>query len=90
VFQHVSGQMSARADTDDMRVSDTRFQLVVRQGFGVIVDLAIARPLKGFHSGTTDAFEQQHLDVLLGVRGFHGGRMFGCPNTMPDFAAMQH
>jgi hypothetical protein len=73
VRQHLVGELGARADADDVRVGNALLEFGLGQGFRMQLDLAVAGPVENLDAAGADAFQQQHLDVLAGVRGFHDG-----------------
>jgi hypothetical protein len=69
--KHICGQLRARPDADQMGVRDATLELRLRQRLLVELDVRVASRLERLTRAEADAFEQQHLDVLLGKGGFH-------------------
>src|SRR3546814_4947546 len=69
VGQHFGRELGARADADEVRVGNAPPQFIFRQRLGVQVDVGVAGIAERVDRGLADAFEQQHADVLAGVRG---------------------
>ncbi|MOA24466.1 hypothetical protein D3C78_1451440 [compost metagenome] len=63
--ENLFGQLSARADADEVGIGDLFFQLSVGQRTGEVLDAGIPGGLEDVHGGLVDAFEKKELDLAL-------------------------
>src|SRR3990167_7600381 len=71
--QPTAARRWARADAHEMRVGDLGQQLVVGQGAGQALDLAVARRAKHLDGRGVDALQQQEADLVLVDGGLGAG-----------------
>jgi len=88
--QHLAGELGARAQAHDVGVGDAFQQGRLGQRLLVVFDIRVAGALEHFHRGATHALQQQHLDVLPGKRGLHGGSVVERSCYYARIAALQH
>jgi hypothetical protein len=69
VGQDLGTELGARTDADDVGFLDALDQLVLGQGLGVDLDLAVAGGLEGVDRRLADPLKQQYVDALLRVGG---------------------
>jgi hypothetical protein len=86
--EHVGGQVGARANADQVRVGDAALEFGFGQCFFVVFDVRVAGALQRIECSPADAFEQQHLDVLLRIRGFHRSPPAYGNATMPELSGV--
>ncbi len=65
VIEDLFGQLSARANADEVSISDLFLELGFRQRTCEVLDAGVARRLEDVDSRLVDAFEKKELDLAL-------------------------
>ncbi|MNE62708.1 hypothetical protein D3C80_1580050 [compost metagenome] len=63
--ENLFGQLSARANADEVGISDLFLQVGVGQRTGEVLNVGIPGGLEDVHGGLVDAFEKKELDLAL-------------------------
>ncbi|MNT43462.1 hypothetical protein D3C72_1799350 [compost metagenome] len=65
MIEDLFGQLSARANADEVSISDLFLELGFRQRTSEVLDAGVARRLEDVDSRLVDAFEKKELDLAL-------------------------
>ncbi|MNI81018.1 hypothetical protein D3C73_1375970 [compost metagenome] len=65
MIEDLFGQLSARANADEVSISDLFLELGFRQRTCEVLDAGVARRLEDVDSRLVDAFEKKELDLAL-------------------------